>query len=225
MSYNINSSSLNIPQSIVEYSLNNSFSGPTGSTILLNSGSSNSINVNIASGSNPLNPLPLNQYTPVYFRIKNTCSGSGTSLPSNIYNYACPTPPVLYRIFINHTADPGLSYSETQLYSNTEEEQLWDGVIINGTYTPNASAIVYVSEGDSISMNITSENENTIISSITKVYSYTGIVQPPDNTSYNKLPFTDNKSYINSLGASYDFIMPASDVIINVLYGGITINP
>ncbi len=116
LSYNINSSSLSIPQSIIEYSLDNSFTGPTGSMTVNNSGSLNNINVNISSGSGNLNPLPLNQYTPVYFRVKNICSGSLTSLYSNIGSASCTPPPVLYEIIGTLWKNVNIEYGNLTIY-------------------------------------------------------------------------------------------------------------
>lgn len=100
-SYNINSPILNTPSSSIEYCLNNSFTGETGSQNLLNIDIINSSSLNISD----LIDLPLNQFTPIYFRMKNNCSGSGDSSYSEIISSSCmneePESPTLYRVILS----------------------------------------------------------------------------------------------------------------------------
>jgi len=109
-----------LPGIRVEYSLNSSFTGEVkGTTITDYSGSILSpLSVNISNGltnrtetsSSGLISLPLNQYTPVYFRSYTICSGSNSSSYSNIQNYQCPTPVqnINYRM---EECETGFSYN------------------------------------------------------------------------------------------------------------------
>jgi len=98
--YRINSTIVNTPSSSLEYCLNNSFTGETGSISYNNTSNINFQTVNISS----LIDLPLNQFTPVYFRLKNNCSGSINSTYSNIVSSSCldvpSSPPTLYRVLL-----------------------------------------------------------------------------------------------------------------------------
>jgi hypothetical protein len=85
--FTFNSGSISADYSTIEYSTIPDFSFNTGSLIVTNSiGHTNPINIS------SLELLPLNT-TPVYFRVFNSCSISGTSSYSNIITASCLTPP------------------------------------------------------------------------------------------------------------------------------------
>jgi len=129
--YNINSSSLNIPQSKIEYSLSNTFSGPTGSSLISNTGTTNFVTINISSGSGALSPLPMNQYSPVYFRVKNICDGSGESSYSSVLDAVC-APPSSYYTYDIQEGDLGCLGGEITI----------DGPVSRVVYSP--SSILYI---------------------------------------------------------------------------------
>ena len=82
--YLVNSSS--ISDSIMEYSLDPTFTNNVGFLLLLNQPDPNTIIVNISDG---LSTLPLNGNTQVYFRMKNICGGSISSSYSNVISSSC----------------------------------------------------------------------------------------------------------------------------------------
>ncbi len=97
ITYNTNSPSAS--QSIIEYSLQPDFSGETGSSGIINN-YSQSMEHDLFLD---LQSYPLYQYDPIYFRIKNICSGSSsTSSYSVIEQFNCEPPPqpTLYPIFL-----------------------------------------------------------------------------------------------------------------------------
>ena len=74
--------------STIQYSTSPDFSFNTGSLVVTNSLSTYTSSLNV--GNLPLLPL---KSTPVYFRVFNSCSISGTSSYSNIITASCLTPP------------------------------------------------------------------------------------------------------------------------------------
>jgi len=113
--FNIEAGSNPISGLRVEYCLNSGFTGEVkGTTVTDYSGSIISpLSVNISNGltnrseTSPsgLLTLPLNRYSPVYFRAKSICSGSNSSSYSNIQEAKCiePTPSYYHRF------SPGVS--------------------------------------------------------------------------------------------------------------------
>lgn len=99
---NYNTNTPTSSQSIIEYSLQSDFSGEIGSSSLITN-ISQSMNYDLLLS---LITNPLNKYTPIYFRIKNICSGSiGSSSYSLPVSFSCPIPeppgPIpLYPIFL-----------------------------------------------------------------------------------------------------------------------------
>jgi len=81
--YNINGLTSSISSSIIEYSLNPSFS-PSFSTTTYNTADYINSSSLLLNGNLPLNK---NQY--VYFRLKNNCINSGSSLYSNTLATKC----------------------------------------------------------------------------------------------------------------------------------------
>lgn len=86
ITYNINDTNINIPSSSIEYSLTPNFALYNTTSSINSSNNINSASI-LLSGS-----LPLNKQSPVYFRIKNNCSGSITSSYSNILSAYCINP-------------------------------------------------------------------------------------------------------------------------------------
>jgi len=84
ITYDINGITSSISSSVIEYSLNPSFN-PYFSTTF------NNTTDYINSSSLSLNGnTPLNKKQPIYLRLKNECSGSGSSLYSNTIIAQCP---------------------------------------------------------------------------------------------------------------------------------------
>ena len=82
--FNFNSGSVAADYSTIEYSTTSDFSSNTGSLVVTNSLANYTSSVNIGD----LQLLPL-KTTPVYFRVFNDCSISGTSSYSNIISTSC----------------------------------------------------------------------------------------------------------------------------------------
>jgi hypothetical protein len=87
LTYNINGITSSIPSSQIEYSINPSFDFYVTQSRNNISDYSNSINIALTGST------PLNKNQPVYFRIKNNCVGSGSSLYSEILSAQCPLVP------------------------------------------------------------------------------------------------------------------------------------
>jgi len=99
-----------LPGIKIEYSLDSGFSGEVkGTTITDYVGSTiTPLEINIINGltnrteesSSGLTTLPLNQYTPVYFRAYSICSGSNSSSYSNIDEGKCNSLPPISPTFV-----------------------------------------------------------------------------------------------------------------------------
>ena len=106
ISYNINNTTSSIPDGVIQYCLRSSFTNSDiGSELILYTSSIDNIQIDISD----LDVLPLNAYTPVYFRIINNCSiFPFTSSYSNVFEAKCistpPTQSVTYPIILNKTA-------------------------------------------------------------------------------------------------------------------------
>lgn len=166
----------------VEYSLTPDFTGEVkGTTITDYIGSTIApLNVNISNGltnrseisSSGLVTLPLNQYSPVYFRAKSICSGSNSSSYSNIQEGKCIAPPSSYY----HRFSPGVSTSVEAcsavsypvVYFNNNPTllngaQLWnDG---GQTIKANGSNLIYKSQELNQSVRIDTLGKITILTS------------------------------------------------------------
>lgn len=93
--YLLNTTATSAPSTIIQYSLQSSFTGEVKQTTVTNNISSSQTEANI--NINNLNTLPTNGNTVIYFRAINSCIGSPTSSSySNIKSTKCeyiPPPP------------------------------------------------------------------------------------------------------------------------------------
>lgn len=152
ISYNTNTPTSS--QSIIEYSLQSDFSGEIGSSSLI----TNTTQTMIYSLSLNLTTNPLNNYTPLYFRMNNICSGSiGSSSYSLIVSYSCPIPEPpgptpLYPIFLRRDCSnkgPNiLYYVNAPAFEGGTFGNLDDSIFICYTNNPyDLASIGYYSDG------------------------------------------------------------------------------